>query len=102
MDGGTKLIICVVGKELAVLRERAWKGFTHQSQRHIIYLARKIKLDYTKIGRENNILKNVRVSKLLTFPVLAISLIPNLLRFLWKATIFPGSPVTYTIQIALK
>lgn len=32
-----------------------------------------------------------------TFPVLAISLIPNLLKFLWRATIFPGSPVTCMI-----
>lgn len=32
-----------------------------------------------------------------TFPVLAISLIPNLLKIVWTATIFPGSPVTCNI-----
>lgn len=33
-----------------------------------------------------------------TFPVLASSLIPNFLRFLKTAAIFPGSPVTYVIH----
>lgn len=32
-----------------------------------------------------------------TFPVLQISFIPNLLRFLCTATILPGSPVTYNL-----
>ena len=48
--------------------------------------------------RENKCLKDIIKyfkGKHPTFPVLAISLIPNLLKFLCTATIFPGSPVTW-------
>lgn len=45
--------------------------------------------------KKNSRYNYINVLQFPTFPVLAISLIPNLLKFLWRATIFPGSPVTW-------